>query len=275
MTPQRPPATTRLEFLAVGEKRAVLAIDGKQEAVEGPALAALQSLQRSALAELAAREATPREAPGWFSRVANWISGLFRPSQGRPGPAAPPVVEGRKVEAGKAEPQLQSIFADKDGVHLTLHTEKGREAKPVTITCALDSEVAQRLQDCYGQLAKLGHPVAGFEILSPKPEARAAKPALVMDVGHPAPKGAIRETRILKGPDTLMTALRSGADPTRETGERLTHLRGSLGKTGLQIAEVGLGEGPSGGPARWEAVAKWIAREAEPQVAKAGSEPEP
>lgn len=143
----------------------------------------------------------------------------------------------------------------------------------MTITCALDSEVAKRLQDCYGQLVKLGHPVTGFEGLAPSP--RTAKPAVVMDVAHTPAKGAIRETRVLKGPDTLMTALRAGTDPARDAGERLTHLRGTLGKTGLRIAEVGLGEGNSGGPARWEAVARWMAREAEPQAVKAGAEPEP
>jgi hypothetical protein len=162
------------------------------------------------------------------------------------------------------------------------------------MTCRLDSEVADRLQDCYGQLAKLGFKVTGLEVLRPEPERpqplekdaaprEAPSPALAAPVrrsaerrerhltlevtGTQVPGGAREGGPVLAASERLLSALKAGSDPARPADERLTFLRGSLGKGGLKIAEVGLGEGENHGPARWEDAATWMARQAEPQVA--------
>ena len=88
---------------------------------------------------------------------------------------------------------------------------------------------------------------------------------VVMDLSHPSSPEKSREARLLTGPEELVAAMRAGTDPARPSAERLTHLRGAMAKGGFRIAEVGFGEGGEAGPARWEAVEKWIAREAVPQ----------
>jgi len=70
---------------------------------------------------------------------------------------------------------------------------------------------------------------------------------------------------MLAAPERLMRALQTAADPERPAGERLTFLRCSLGKEGLKIVDVGLGEGKEHGPARWEDAAKWLAGQPEPE----------
>jgi hypothetical protein len=87
-------------------------------------------------------------------------------------------------------PVLHLVFADQNGVHViwqltpTKHgtnrpaQERG-DAKAATprfeLTYNLDSPMAQRLQDCYGQLAQLGYKIAGLEAVRAAPERPAAK----------------------------------------------------------------------------------------------------
>ena len=62
------------------------------------------------------------------------------------------------------------------------------------MTSSLDSQLAQRLQDCYGHLAELGYKVAGLELVrpqaspaaGPEPEvAKSASPVAVAATPHP------------------------------------------------------------------------------------------
>jgi len=218
-------------------------------------------------------------------------------------------------------PQLRATFADKDGVHLIWQPAARPEAgAEVEFTCRLDSEVADKLQDCYGQLAKLGYKVAGLELLRERavrvgatpgksgdgilppahdetrrdaasmlPDPTPSEPAsslpdpTSLKPSEPRAARAPREKRptvalevsvgpakeagkgaVLVAPDPLLLrTLRAGADPAQPAEERLTFLRGTLGKNGLKIVEVGLGEGKDHAPARWEDAAKWLERQAE------------
>jgi hypothetical protein len=80
---------------------------------------------------------------------------------------------------------LQVIFADQDGVHVIWQLAAGRpgtnpkgrnpadpKAEPpkLEFTYNLDSAMAQRLQDCYGQLAQLGYKIAGLDGIRPAPD---------------------------------------------------------------------------------------------------------
>jgi hypothetical protein len=290
------PTSTRLEILSLEPERVVLGMDGRSETITGPAaVGSVHALNRAALAELAAHRG-PAAPPGWFARLGTWLSGLFgRGHEHRAQPAAPTQAPPPAGPAPKSHPGLPSAFADREGVHLVWRPATGgADASPVSFTCRLDSEVADRLQECYGQLAKLGYKVTGLEVLHAEPGKVAAKEAdnenrlaeapakaagkrdrpVVMDLSHPPSPEKSREGRLLTGPDELVAAMRAGADPARPSTDRLTHLRGTMAKGGFRIAEVGLGEGGEAGPARWEAVEKWIAREAAPQ-ARPKAEPDP
>jgi hypothetical protein len=84
-----------------------------------------------------------------------------------------------------APPLLQVVFADQNGVHVIWHlpspkhpsnAKQQRPADPKTaaprleLTYGLDSAMAQRLQDCYGQLAQLGYKIAGLDAVHATPE---------------------------------------------------------------------------------------------------------
>ena len=283
-----PASTTRLEFVSLEPERVVLGMDGRNESVTGPAaVGAVHALNRAVLAELAARQG-PAAAPGWFARLGTWLAALLGRGQAHQAQPSPPAkAPAHAAPAASSHPGLPpSAFADREGVHLVWRpATAGRDADPVSFTCRLDSEVADRLQECYGQLARLGYKVTGLEALHPDPAKAAAKEAVkeagvaetpakaagrrdrpvVMDLSHPSSPEKSREARLLTGPEELVAAMRAGTDPARPSAERLTHLRGAMAKGGFRIAEVGFGEGGEAGPARWEAVEKWIAREAVPQ----------
>jgi hypothetical protein len=97
-----------------------------------------------------------------------------------------PASDGRVPTA----PVLHLVFADKDGVHviwqLTLtktelkpaaSTQDGSSASKseLKLTYSLDSLVAQRLQDCYGQLTQLGYKIADLDSVRAEPGKIASK----------------------------------------------------------------------------------------------------
>jgi hypothetical protein len=133
-------------------------------------------------------------------------------------PAAP-----EKSQAGKPDalrpngtaPVLHVIFADQDGVHVIWQLaatkrdpgSKSRDrAEPkasqprLELTYSLDSSMAQRLQDCYGQLAQLGYKITGLEAVRAAPEKSAqGKEATKPVPAAPAPKPAA-ETSVITAP---------------------------------------------------------------------------
>ena len=170
----------------------------------------------------------------------------------------------------------------------------------------LDSELAGRLQECYGHLGRLGYRVVGLELkpmagpIAPDPAAKPkavrpawpknsveAKPTPVLmqfvagSTDQPsrafvAPPDNLDKIQVLTGPERFLHALRAAADPARPAAERLTRLRCTPGRVGLQAVEVGFGETKSLQPSRWEgAEAWWAAREAEAAAAKKPRSPEP
>jgi hypothetical protein len=72
--------------------------------------------------------------------------------------------------------------------------------------------------------------------------------------------------QILVAPERLLRTLRAASEPDRPIESRLTYLRCAMGKNGLKVVEVGLGEGPENHPARWAEVAPWAAEQAEKAV---------
>jgi hypothetical protein len=89
----------------------------------------------------------------------------------------------------------------------------------------------------------------------------------VTEISHaPSQETAKEPAPLLAAPGRILTALRAGMDPARPAEERLTYLRGTLGKNGLKIVEVGLGEGKDHAPSRWEDASQWLARQAEPEA---------
>jgi len=87
-------------------------------------------------------------------------------------------------------PALAVVFADQEGVHVIwqLAPAKADSARNVPertgakantsrleLTYSLDSALAQRLQDCYGQLAQLGYKIAGLDAVRATPEKSAAE----------------------------------------------------------------------------------------------------
>jgi hypothetical protein len=104
---------------------------------------------------------------------------------------------------------------------------------------------------------------------------REKRPTVALEVSAgPAKEGG--KGAVLVAPDPLLLrTLRAGADPALPAEERLTFLRGTLGKNGLKIVEVGLGEGKDHAPARWEDAAKWLERQAEKNAAPEARAVEP
>jgi hypothetical protein len=106
---------------------------------------------------------------------------------------------------GTTPPILQVVFADQAGVHVIWHlpaskgatTGKGRgsadpkaPAPKLELTYGLDSTMAQRLQDCYGQLAQLGYKIAGLETVQVNPVKSAARNDPAKTVRPAAPEAA-------------------------------------------------------------------------------------
>jgi hypothetical protein len=187
--------STRLENLGLESYGVRFDLDGRTVQIRGdartPLVGALQSFHRQALEDFQAHQAMPR--PGWFSRLRSWFGRLMgaTPGEGersrpapQPAPEPPrarqagplqetgpaPSPSGKKMPSAKAEePILRSVFADKDGVHLIWQpAARGGRSKEIAMTYNLDSELAGRLQDCYGHLAELGYKVAGLELLRPE-----------------------------------------------------------------------------------------------------------
>ena len=111
------------------------------------------------------------ETPPIISQRVGPSSGSAKPSAAKPAAAAPPL--------------LHVVFADRDGVHVIWQlAAAGRESGPkgrgpvdaktasprLELTYSLDSSMAQRLQDCYGQLAQLGYKITGLEAVRAIPE---------------------------------------------------------------------------------------------------------
>jgi hypothetical protein len=206
-----PKHTSRLENLVLAPDSASFALDGRQILIKGDGLAtaraAFQGLYDSALAEYEARQAPQdRGLLAWLGRLwrkspADRPSGSSLPSPPASsaeyaphasfgGPIKPASSEARTA-AIPGRPSLESIFADKDGVHVTWRYAQsdGRGAKltqTVEATFGLDSETARRLESCYDALTKLGYEVTNIAGLAAqstvapaalRPEPRSENPA--------------------------------------------------------------------------------------------------
>ena len=173
--------------------------------------------------------------------------------------------------------------------------------------CPLDSRVADRLQDCYGHLARLGYKVIGLDLRpigapdagkdSATPVRTAVKPpvpgkhadakdqTIVMRLMPEIPEqpnralvspvDSVENTQILVAPERLLRSLRSAADPSRPKEDRLTYLRCAMGRGGLKVVDVGLGEGNGNLPGRWAEVSEWSAEQAEKAPAPRRPQPAP
>jgi hypothetical protein len=310
--------STRLENLNLEPDGATLDLDGRTVNLTGdagaPSMAALHAFHQSALADYRARPAKS-SPPGWFSRLRSWLGGFFakpnsaqapwqsaaEPGLPRPSPAPDGAKTGSAPRQGRSEaglsdpnsPRMQAAFADKEGVHLLWRlSDQKAPSSEVEFTCRLDSEVADKLQDCYGHLGKLGYKVTGLELLRAQPEksvsiakspeahlppggvekqpsvAREKKErTMVLEVSRASTQEPVKESApVLAAPGRILAALRAGMDSDRPAEERLTFLRGTLGKNGLKIVEVGFGEGKEHAPSRWEDASQWLARQAEPET---------
>lgn len=80
--------------------------------------------------------------------------------------------------------------------------------------------------------------------------------------------------RVVVAPERLVRALHAAADPAKPAEERLSFLRCSVGKSGLKVVDVGLGENKNQQPERWEEVSAWLSRQAE-TAPRAKAEPVP
>jgi hypothetical protein len=201
------PTTTRLERIGFGSAGADFGLDGRpvqlrSDAHAGP-LATFRDFYAPALADYYVRAASLRP-PSLLGRLRSWIGGLFgrRAEVYAPAPApaavatvpAPPqpqpqqqtpVQPARQPTAaaapapGSGSPVLHLVFADRDGVHLTWESARpGPDAAQarLVLTYPLDSALARRLQDCYGELSKLGYKVADLGVLRPEAAKRPAAP---------------------------------------------------------------------------------------------------
>jgi hypothetical protein len=101
-----------------------------------------------------------------------------------PGVSPAPTTSSPAISHRTVPPVLQVIFADQDGVHVIWQLAAGKpgtnpqgrnptdskgEPPKLELTYNLDSAMAQRLQDCYGQLAQLGYKIAGLEAIRALP----------------------------------------------------------------------------------------------------------
>ena len=306
---------------------------------DGPSIAAIQSFHRAALGDYHARQMPPAKS-GWLARLRSWIGRLFsrpetvggesrmehrgaadtaaqavapEPRHGRPapsprpGPQVPVPQAPARDPAAADEPFLRAAFADQGGVHLIWQRTNGRQLEETEAVCPLDSRVADRLQDCYGHLARLGYRVIGLDLRpigAPDAGKDAAVPArtavappvpgkhadakdqtIVMRLMPEIPEqpnralvspvDSIENTQILVAPERLLRSLRAAADPSRPKEDRLTCLRCAMGRGGLKVVEVGLGEGKGNSPGRWAEVSEWSAEQAEKAPAPRRSPPEP
>ncbi len=118
------------------------------------------------------------------------------PAPGAAALASPGKDPGQKPGAGihGPAPLLQVVFADQNGVHVIWHLpsakampnakDRGPADSKTTpprleLTYGLDSAMAQRLQDCYGQLAQLGYRIAGLDAVRAAPEKSAGEKAAI------------------------------------------------------------------------------------------------
>jgi hypothetical protein len=133
----------------------------------------------------------PRTPAEPAQRAAEALSSFKSPEPER---GAKPALD----KSSAAPPLLQVVFADRDGVHVIWQLTPAKPetagvsrdpagAKAATprleLTYRLDSTLAQRLQDCYGQLTQLGYKVAGLEAVQAAPE----KPAAVKKAPRTSP----------------------------------------------------------------------------------------
>jgi hypothetical protein len=82
-------------------------------------------------------------------------------------------------------------------------------------------------------------------------------------------------TQILVAPERLLRSLRAAADPSRPAQDRLTYLRCAMGRGGLKVVDVGLGEGKDNSPGRWSEVSEWWAEQTEKGPGGKKSQPVP
>jgi hypothetical protein len=223
------------------------------------------------------------------------------PKRGHQVPAPRPEPPARNPEtpvqapAAAGEPHLRAVFADQGGVHLLwLRGGPGRQPEETETICPLDSRVADSLQDCYGHLARLGFKVIGLDLrpigspdasrdgalpnrspAGPEPgpvkKAESKERTIVMRLNPEIPEQPNRalvspvdsaeNTQILIAPERLIRSLRAAADPSRPPEDRLTCLRCAMGKGGLKVVDVGLGEGKDNAPGRWAEVSEWLAQQ--------------
>jgi hypothetical protein len=174
-------------------------------------------------------------------------------------------------------------------------TDSRQQPEETETICPLDSRVADSLQDCYGHLARLGYKVIGLDLrpianpgtgkddaiptripATPEPaagKAEAKERTIVMRLNPEIPEQPNRalvspvdsaeNTQILVAPERLLRSLRAAADPSRPAEDRLTYLRCSMGKGGLKVVDVGLGEGKDHSPGRWAEVSEWWSEQPE------------
>jgi hypothetical protein len=126
---------------------------------------------------------------------------------------------------------------------------------------------------------KVAAKIAGAADVARGPAVEKKERTLVMRL-HPAapeePHRAIvapvenaENLQVLVAPERLVRALYAAADAGQPADQRVTYLRCALGKAGLKVVDVGVGEGREQGPARWEEVAAWWeAAQPRPEAAK-------
>ena len=219
-----------------------------------------------------------------------------------------------KTFGARRAPLLRAVFAEPGGVRLIWQPQGSRSpAGEIERIHPLDSELARRLGDCYDQLDRLGYRIVGLDLLKAVPPdqpviaaaAPAARAPSPQATGPAAPNrkedpsmvarllpddsdqpnralvrrvGEAEAADILVAPEKVLRALRAAADPARPAEERLTFLRCAPAKSGVRVAEVGLGKGGEDGPARWEGLAPWLARQqpqASPGKPRPAAEPPP
>jgi hypothetical protein len=216
------PHSTKVENLSFGPHEASFDMEGRtvqlRDAGNSPSVAAFRAFYDLAAADYRARAAAAR--PSWLSRLRNFVGRLFgaaapeggasrdadpphpphlpavhpTPRRARekreyheaaPAPAESVRHPSHAAAAPRIQPILSAVFADEKGVHVIWQAPVRTQCKSLEFTYALDSGVAQRLQDCYGQLSQLGYKVVGLEIVT------ASRPIEVAGkTAAPQPSGA-------------------------------------------------------------------------------------
>ncbi len=110
------------------------------------------------------------------------------PERGAEAAASPPCLPGKAAP----DPVLRAVFADRGGIHL-LWRAPDPSGKSVSMERLhpLDSELARRLADCYGQLDALGYRVVGLDLLPTASPGRTPAPDPLPN--SPVPTPAPRE----------------------------------------------------------------------------------